>query len=156
MTNCVGACFLYRRIVHETLNGYREELFLAEDYDFWLRASLAFRLKPLDESLYFYRKHSGPLTEQQTEAIARATEAAVEDWLKQTDRVPRKARGRALEALGLRALIRGDTSTGRRYLLQEMCLLGRPPSFRRCRSYCVDFLLGRAAGNLLRRLTLWA
>lgn len=151
VTNCVGACFLYRRTVHETLDGYREDLFLAEDYDFWLRASLDFRLEPLDELLYFYRKHSGSLTEQRRAAIARATETAVEDWIKQADRVSRKARGRALEALGLRALVRGDTSAGRRFLLRGMCLLGRPPAFRRCRSYGVDFLLGRAAGNLARR-----
>ena len=150
VTNCVGACFLYRRSVHETLDGYREDLFLAEDYDFWLRAFLDFRLEPLDELLYFYRKHSGSLTEQRTAAIARATETAVEAWIKQTDRLSRKTRGRALEALGLRALVRGDTSAGRRFLLRGMCLLGRPPAFRRCRSYCVDFLLGRAAGDLIR------
>lgn len=152
VTNCVGACFLYRRSVHETLDGYREDLFLAEDYDFWLRASLDFRLEPLDELLYFYRKHSGSLTEQQAAAIARATERAVEDWIKQTDRVSRKTRGRALEALGLRALVRGDTWSGRRFLLRGMCLLGRPPVFRRCRSYCVDCLLGKSAGNLLRAM----
>ena len=151
VTNCVGACFLYRRTVHQTLDGYREDLFLAEDYDFWLRASLDFRLEPLDELLYFYRKHSGSLTEQRTAAIARATETAVEAWIKQTDRLSRKTRGRALEALGLRALVRGDTSAGRRFLLRAVCLLGRPPAFRRCRSYGVDFLLGRAAGDLVRR-----
>ena len=150
VTNCVGACFLYRRSVHEALDGYREDLFLAEDYDFWLRAHLDFRLEPLDEALYFYRKHSASLTEQRTAAIARATERAVADWIKHTDRLSRKTRGRALEALGLRALVRGDTSTGRRFLLRAIPLLGRPPVFRECRSYCVDFLLGRAAGNLLR------
>ena len=151
VTNCVGACFLYRRSVHHTLNGYREDLFLAEDYDFWLRASLDFRLEPLDELLYFYRKHSGSLTEQRTEAMARATERAVEDWIKHSDRLSRKTRGRALEALGLRALVRGDTWAGRRFLLRGMCLLGRPPVFRQCRSYCVDFLLGRTVGSLARR-----
>ena len=153
VTNCVGACFLYRRSVHEALDGYREDLFLAEDYDFWLRAYLDFRLEPLDEPLYFYRKHSGSLTERRTAAIARATERAVEDWIKRTDRLSRKTRGRALEALGLRALVRGDTSAGRRFLLRGICLLGRPPAFRGCRSYGVDFLLGRGAGNLLRTIT---
>ena len=151
VTNCVGACFLYRRSVHQLLNGYREDLFLAEDYDFWLRAYLDFRLEPLDELLYFYRKHSGSLTELRKAAIARATETAVEAWIKHTDRLSRKTRGRALEALGLRALVRGETSAGRHFLLRGMWLLGRPPTFRRCRSYCVDFLLGRAAGNLVRR-----
>ena len=153
VTNCVGACFLYRRTVHDTLGGYREDLFLAEDYDFWLRAFLDFHLEPLDELLYFYRKHSGSLTEQRTAEIARATEKAIEDWIKHSDRLGRKTRGRALEALGLRALVRGDTSAGRRFLFRATCLLGRPPAFRRCRSYSVDFLLGRVAGNLLRAMT---
>jgi hypothetical protein len=151
VTNVVGACFLYRRAVQDSLGGYREDLFLAEDYDFWLRAYLDFQLEPLDEALYFYRKHSGSLTEQRAAAIARATERAVEDWIKRTDRLSRKTRGRALEALGLRALVRGETRAGRRFLLRGICLLGRPPVFRRCRSYCIDFVLGKAAGDLTRR-----
>ena len=36
--NWAGACFLYRREVHEKLHGYDENLFLAEDFDFWVRA----------------------------------------------------------------------------------------------------------------------
>ena len=62
MTSVVGACFLYRRRLHEALNGYDENLFLAEDYDFWLRASCRFTMKPMAEVLYEYRYHSGALT----------------------------------------------------------------------------------------------
>ena len=150
VVNCVGACFLYRREVDRALGGYREDLFLAEDYDFWLRAFLEFCLEPLDEILYFYRRHDQSLTEQQVRAVSLANERAVEDWLEGTDRLDRRMRGRALEALGLRALIRGDVGTGRKHLLRAVWLLGRPPLFRQCRSYAVDFLFGRRAGNLIR------
>ncbi|HID78548.1 MAG TPA: glycosyltransferase [Planctomycetaceae bacterium] len=151
--NCVGGCFLYRRRVAEGLGGYCEELYLAEDYDFWLRASLQFRLQPLDDLLYYYRHHSRSLTTRYRRAVSLAAEEAVNRWL-QDPRFPGgRLRGRALEALGLRALIRGDVAAGRRYLLRAAWHLRRPPWFRRCRSYAVDFLCGRRLGNLVRRLS---
>lgn len=67
--NVVGACFLYRKIVHQKLAGYREDLFLVEDYDFWLRASQEFRLDPLNKSLYFFRRHSESLTSTRKKEI---------------------------------------------------------------------------------------
>jgi glycosyltransferase involved in cell wall biosynthesis len=44
-----GACFLYKRKVHEQLNGYDETKFRMEDMDFWLRAATLFRYKYIDE-----------------------------------------------------------------------------------------------------------
>jgi GT2 family glycosyltransferase len=154
VTNCVGACFLYRRKVAEALGGYSEDLYLAEDYDFWLRASTQFRLQPLDELLYFYRIHSESLTEKHTRAISLATQEAVERWLRGPGGPTGSQRGRALESLGLRAMIRGDVPTGRKYLLRATWHLRRPPLFRECRSYAVDFLLGRRVGDFLRRTCL--
>jgi glycosyltransferase involved in cell wall biosynthesis len=59
----IGACFLYRREVHENLNGYAENKFRMEDMDFWLRAAAKFRFKFIDgKNLYYYRKHRGSLT----------------------------------------------------------------------------------------------
>jgi len=60
--NPVRACFLYRRIVDETIGGYDENYFLAEDYDFWLRASIHFGFATLDEVLYDYRVHGESLS----------------------------------------------------------------------------------------------
>src|SRR5262249_38682697 len=37
--NCVGACFMYRHTVAEVVGEYDREVFLAEDYDYWLRIS---------------------------------------------------------------------------------------------------------------------
>ena len=152
--NCVGPCFLFRRRVLQQLGGYDEAMFLAEDYDFWLRASLEFRLEPLHEPLYFYRRHGGSLSARRSPEISIASQVAVERWLPQAAWLTRTTRGRALEALGLRALLRGDAGTGRQYLLRAMLLLRRPPRFHRCRSYAVDWLLGSRAGNLVRRCCL--
>lgn len=65
----VGACFLYRRALHDRLRGYDDEMALVEDYDFWLRASVEFRLEWLREDLYEYRWHDRSLTTTQETRI---------------------------------------------------------------------------------------
>ena len=45
--SCVGACFLYRRAVYETVGEYSVDTFLAEDYDYWLRIHAKFRIRHL-------------------------------------------------------------------------------------------------------------
>ena len=60
--SCLGGCFLYTRAVYEKLGPYDERLFLAEDYDYWLRALASFKLAHLDRPLYYYRLHPRSLT----------------------------------------------------------------------------------------------
>jgi glycosyltransferase involved in cell wall biosynthesis len=60
--NPLGACFLYRKSVYDTLDGYDVGHFLAEDYEFWLRAYRYFELAPLHKTLYEYRWHDQSLT----------------------------------------------------------------------------------------------
>ena len=72
--NCIGACFLYKREVHERLGGYSTDLYLAEDYDFWLRASVCFKIVKIEKNLYFYRQHKDSLSSKRYEAILTATE----------------------------------------------------------------------------------
>lgn len=67
--DCVGACFLYRADVAAKVGGYDEELFLTEDYDYWLRCGLVTKLFHIEESLYFYRTHKGSLTQVRKEDI---------------------------------------------------------------------------------------
>jgi len=67
--NIAGACFLYRKEVQEKLQGYDENLFLVEDYDFWIRASKYFRFEKVDEPLYYYQSHGMSLTSQHQEKI---------------------------------------------------------------------------------------
>lgn len=60
--NCVAASFLYRKEVFQRNKGYNENLFLVEDYDFWLRAFLHSRYKHLEQVLYKYRIQDQSLT----------------------------------------------------------------------------------------------
>lgn len=73
--NGIGPCFLFKRCVFEELGGYRAELFLVEDYDFWLRAYAKFRFHHHPEDMYLYRQHQGSLTKQHSERIAKLTKA---------------------------------------------------------------------------------
>lgn len=70
--DCVGACFLYRAEVASQLGGYNEQMFLVEDYDYWLRLGLITRLFHIPESLYFYRTHTNSLTSTRKEEIRHA------------------------------------------------------------------------------------
>lgn len=59
----IGACFLYKREVYVRNNGYNENLFLVEDFDFWLRAlkhSCYYKIE--NSGYYFYRYHTNSLT----------------------------------------------------------------------------------------------
>jgi glycosyltransferase involved in cell wall biosynthesis len=62
--NCISCCFLYKKEVFLRNIGYDENLFLAEDYDFWLRSLLHSRFFQIKRALYSYRKHSDSLTNQ--------------------------------------------------------------------------------------------
>lgn len=59
--NHMGACFLYTRQLYETVGDYDPELFLVEDYDFFIRASKQFRFAHLAEPLYYFRRDDDTL-----------------------------------------------------------------------------------------------
>jgi glycosyl transferase family 2 len=60
--NFIGACFLYRRNVYETIGDYNREMSLVEDYDYWVRVSGKFAMQQLFIPLYYYRVHKDSLT----------------------------------------------------------------------------------------------
>lgn len=60
--NCVGACFLYTRKVYEEIGEYNPDLFLVEDYEFWIRVCSKFEGVAIKEKLYKYRSHSNNLS----------------------------------------------------------------------------------------------
>tara|TARA_R100000935_G_scaffold50402_1_gene76264 strand:+ start:10888 stop:11895 length:1008 start_codon:yes stop_codon:yes gene_type:complete len=62
--NFVGASFLYKKEVFEKLKGYSTDLFLVEDYDFWIRSSQNFSFYHIQENLYSYRIQEESLTSQ--------------------------------------------------------------------------------------------
>lgn len=60
---CIGACFLYRREIWDRLGKYREDLFCAEDYEYWMRIYTAgFKMLHLSDVLYKYTQNSQSLT----------------------------------------------------------------------------------------------
>ena len=60
--NAVGPCFLYRRAVYQSVGSYDPQLFMAEDYDYWLRVYRRFEIARLPRTLYEYRWHGQSLT----------------------------------------------------------------------------------------------
>ena len=61
--NRVGACFLYKRSVIDEIGEYNSDMFLVEDYEYWLRIYLRYgEIGFLDKILYKYRMHSSSLT----------------------------------------------------------------------------------------------
>lgn len=72
------ASFLYRRSVYERVGDYAADLFLAEDYDYWLRVIAAgFTLMPIHETLYEYRRHASSLTDVHRGRTFEAAEKAL-------------------------------------------------------------------------------
>lgn len=84
--NCVGACFMYRRAVHDHLGGYDEAYLLSEDYDYWLRARVAgFRFRRLPGVQYRYRLHRWSLSARRAD---REWEVSLRAWERSAPRIP--------------------------------------------------------------------
>lgn len=73
--NPVGACFLYTRQVYETVGEYDPEALYVEDFDYWQRIFMRFKVVPIYEILYSYRSQKGALTfTRKQETYARTLE----------------------------------------------------------------------------------
>ena len=66
-----GASFMYRSDVAKDVGEYDPDMFLAEDYDYWLRMYSKTKIGYISEALYIYRQHSGNLTATKAEQIPR-------------------------------------------------------------------------------------
>ncbi len=71
--NTVGACFLYKKSLADRIGEYDTNLFLAEDYEFWIKAYLNGKLMHISESLYDYGWHDKSLTATRKSEISKAT-----------------------------------------------------------------------------------
>jgi len=118
--NGIGPCFLYRRRVYEKTGGYTEDLFLAEDYDFWLRASVWFQLRPLHKDLYLYRRHSDSLTATNAEQIRLAAERALARNLPHMQWAGRTGRTQTYLRLAKEARARHDGKAALNHLLRAV------------------------------------
>lgn len=71
--NVCGASFMYSREIAERIGEYDADLFLAEDYDYWIRIFFNGKIMHLSDNLYFYRRHSQSLTATKQYSIATQT-----------------------------------------------------------------------------------
>ena len=60
--DCIGASFMYRKEVADKIGGYDPEMFLVDDYDYWIRVSKHYKIAHLDRNIYIYRMHPNNLT----------------------------------------------------------------------------------------------
>lgn len=69
--NChIGASFMYRSEVAKRIGEYREDLFLVEDFEYFLRLSDNCKLVRIPKVLYSYRDNPGSLTATRQKEIA--------------------------------------------------------------------------------------
>jgi glycosyltransferase involved in cell wall biosynthesis len=59
--NHIGACFLYSRAAYDAVGEYDPELFLVEDYDYFMRIAKRFPMCHIAEPLYYFRRHDDAL-----------------------------------------------------------------------------------------------
>ncbi|MGA7180854.1 MAG: glycosyltransferase [Thiobacillaceae bacterium] len=60
-SNHIGACFLYTRKAYEAVGEYDPDLFLVEDYDYFMRIAKQFKTCHIPEPLYYFRRHDDAL-----------------------------------------------------------------------------------------------
>ncbi|WP_251497685.1 glycosyltransferase family 2 protein [Otoolea muris] len=68
-SNSIGACFLYKREIYDVLGGYDTSFFLVEDYEYWMRIAVQYKMKFIPDKLYQYRVHNNSLTGTRQEDI---------------------------------------------------------------------------------------
>lgn len=77
LRNVVGACFLYKQDVADKTGIYDPEMFLAEDYDYWIRIWSNAKCVVLHEDLYIYRLQPKGLTATRREAVRKQAGAVI-------------------------------------------------------------------------------
>lgn len=70
LNDYIKACFLYRKTIADKIGEYRTDLFLVEDYEYWVRMSFQTKFANIPKTLYTYRVHNKSLTSTRTKEIA--------------------------------------------------------------------------------------
>lgn len=134
----VGACFMYRREVLNTVGDYDTDLFCVEDFDYWQRIFKRYgHIERIPEILYEYRQHNASLTVQKRKRVlyqnAHLFERNIDDifdkfhndsklmcWLyyemRQSEYLPREIEERFLRLLPILKM-EAPYDENRRYLL---------------------------------------
>lgn len=116
LANCIGPCFMYRRSVMEAIGSYRDDMFLVEDYDYWLRAAKVACFAPLHVDLYLRRVHGGSLTSRHADRIRQQTRAVLLANLNDMGRLRRAIRANGHMQLARLAHSCHDTTASHRHL----------------------------------------
>jgi glycosyltransferase involved in cell wall biosynthesis len=114
--NPTGVCHLSTRRVLEKLGGYAEDLFLAEDLDYWIKAYIHFDMAALHEDLFLYRQHPGSLTNTYHQRVYRVHETILRRHLPQMHWMDAGDTAYAYLRLALKAWNVGDYANSIRYL----------------------------------------
>ncbi len=121
--NIIGACFLYKKSLADKIGEYDTELFLAEDYEYWIRAFLNGNIKHINENLYDYMWHDKSLTVTKEKQIYHKTfEAKNKHFVELISRcITQDARNKFYSSM-LRLLLddKEKSAVRREYYLQDM------------------------------------
>ncbi len=148
--NVVGACFLYRRCVLEQVGNYAEDLYLAEDYDYWLRILSKYPIARIRRCLYDYRVHSSSLTTTQSEGVRAATAATLRRHIEALAKTAPHVAAQGHMHLARDARDGGDEHTMRAHAISAFRLAPLVPL--NChRGVLADLMLGCRAAARLRK-----
>lgn len=81
--NNVNACFMYTKELAQKVGGYDSAFPLANDYDYWIRASLKGNILYDDKVIYEYRSHTNNLTFLKREDLANETMAIIAKYARE-------------------------------------------------------------------------
>ena len=105
-SNCVGACFMYRRRVYEEVGDYDPDWVYIEDYEYWFRVRQHFKMMPIfGVNLMSFARHAESLTallglRQALLALCVRLEHR-RAWGRKVDLLIASKMGRALELAGI-------------------------------------------------------
>ncbi len=71
----IGAAFMYRASIAKKIGKYDEDMFCAEDYDYWVRIALAGQIDYIPDNIYQYRAQPNSLTATQVPRVLAKTTA---------------------------------------------------------------------------------
>lgn len=141
--NHVGACFLYTRNVYEQVGEYDPNLFLVEDYDYFIRVTKRFSTCHISTPLYFFRRHDDALF------CSRYAEVKAADVLVRH----KNALLNDAEAVdAVIALVLRDPDGLKNPLLRSTCRIVRNVSYRLAvahRKFCVKYMRWRMTGQVM-------
>lgn len=149
-TNIVGACFLYTRNVYKKIGDYNPNLFMIEDYDYWIRIYKEYKTAYIDKSLYLYRQHSGSLTISKNKKLLEVKIPFFENILKNTE-LSDKNKAKIYNEIILSALGINDIKLMRKYLKLEKSIPKEKRVSHPKKVYIAN-ILGSTLTSILKKL----